>query len=81
VKITVEVPHIPAGLISNLVGLAGLVAVAAAVGGLTHNLWWSVLAGGVMAVGLAALAQSQPEAAEMPDLDQTREIPRLRRQA
>jgi hypothetical protein len=34
-----------------------------------------------MAVGLAALAQSQPEAAEMPDLDQTREIPRLRRQA
>lgn len=55
--ITVRLPRIAAGLLSNLVGLFGLVAVAIAVGGLTGNWWWTALVGGVFSVGLAALAQ------------------------
>lgn len=55
--VTIRIPALPRGLGSNLLGFAGLVAVIAAVGGLTGNWWWSVLAGGVAAVGLAALAQ------------------------
>lgn len=62
--ITLRVPRIPAGLVSNLVGLLGLVAVAIAVGGLTGNWWWTALVGGVFAVGLAALAQSEAAAAQ-----------------
>ena len=56
--ITVRLPRIAAGLLSNLVGLFGLIAVAVAVGGLTGNWWATLLVGGVFAVGLAALSQA-----------------------
>lgn len=56
-RITITLPRLPAGASTNLVGLLGLVAVAVAVGGLTHNVWWSVLTGGLFAVALAVLAQ------------------------
>lgn len=58
-EVRVRVPQVPAGLGANLIGLAGLVAVAVAVGGLTGTWWWSVLAGGVFAVALAWVAQTQ----------------------
>lgn len=54
--VTIRIPALPAGLPSNLLGLAGLVAVVVAVGGLTHNWWWSILAGGVAAVALSVIA-------------------------
>lgn len=55
--VTIRIPALPAGLLSNLLGLAGLAAVVVAVGGLTHNWWWSILVGGVAAVGLSVIAQ------------------------
>lgn len=63
-KITIHVPQVPAGVWSNLAGLAGLAAVVAAVGGLTGNWWWSVLTGGAAAVALAVLAQLGDQQAE-----------------
>lgn len=62
-EIRIRVPRLPAGSISNLVGLLGLLMVVSAVGGLTGNVWWSVLTGGVFAVALAALAQGAAEEA------------------
>jgi hypothetical protein len=62
VEIRIAVPRVPAGLVANLLGLLGLVAFALAVGGLTHQWWWSVLVGGVFAVGLAWVAQTQAAA-------------------
>jgi uncharacterized membrane protein YccC len=44
-------------MISNLFGLAGLAAIAVAVGALSGNWWWSAMAGGVFAVALAGVAQ------------------------
>jgi hypothetical protein len=41
-----------------LLGLAGLLAVAVAVGGLTGSWWWTVLVGGLEAFGLAWVAQA-----------------------
>lgn len=64
-RITITVPRIPAGALSNLVGLLGLVAAVVAVGGLA-GVWWAVLAGGLVAVGLSALAQAQDAAAGRP---------------
>lgn len=58
-EIRIAVPRLPHGLAMNLLGLAGLVAMVLAVGGLTGNWWWSVLAGGFVAFGLAFLAQQQ----------------------
>jgi len=58
IRIQFQPPRVPPGAVSNLVGLAGLVAVAVAVGGLLHDWWWSVLVGGAAAVTLAVLAQS-----------------------
>lgn len=56
-EIRIPVPRLPRGLAANLVGLLGLVAMVLAVGGLTGNWWWSVLTGGMVAVGLAYVAQ------------------------
>ena len=63
-EIRIPVPRLPAGLIGNLVGLLGLTAVAVAVGGLTGNWWWSLLTGGVFAVGLAVVADTHATAAK-----------------
>jgi len=67
-EIRIAVPRLPHGLAANLVGLAGLLALVLAVGGLTGNWWWSVLAGGLVAVGLSYIAQTHAaaEAAEAP---------------
>jgi hypothetical protein len=57
-EIRIPVPRLPRGLAANLVGLLGLVAAVLAVGGLTGNWWWSVLVGGLVAVGLSYIAQT-----------------------
>lgn len=69
-EIRIPVPRIPRGLGANLLGLAGLVAFALAIGGLTGNWWWSVLVGGVLAVGLAYIAQTHA-VAETTEADAT----------
>lgn len=63
-EIRIRLPKVAAGAVSNLVGLLGLLGIVVAVGGLTGNIWWAVLTGGVMAVGLAWIAQTQAEAGE-----------------
>lgn len=62
-EIRVSLPHIPAGAVSNLLGLVAVVAIVVAIGGLTGNWWWSVLAGGVFGLVLAVLAQSAGQVA------------------
>jgi len=64
VEIRIAVPRLPSGLAANLIGLLGLIGVALAVGGLAGNWWWSVLVGGVFAVGLSYVAQTHAVAAE-----------------
>jgi hypothetical protein len=64
-EIRIAVPRLPQGLVANLIGLAGLIAMVLAVGGLTGNWWWSVLAGGLVAFGLAMVAQLQATAEQV----------------
>lgn len=66
--VTIRIPAPPRGLLSNLLGVLGLVSVTLAVGGLTHNGWWSALLGGAFAVGLSYVAQLNAAArsAEVP---------------
>jgi hypothetical protein len=89
VEIRFRVPKLPSGLAMNLVGLFGLIAMVLAVGGLTHNWWWSLLAGGAVAFGLAYVAQTQGETAATAPVratdaardaldEQTREVAYLR---
>lgn len=79
--VTIRIPALPAGLLSNLLGLAGLVAVVVALGALTGNWWWSLLSGGAVAVVLSVIAQynsagpAEEDALNAP----TAEIPRLAR--
>lgn len=55
---------------SNLLGVAGLAAIAVAIGALSGNWWWAALSGGFAAVVLAVVAQYNTartsEAAEAP---------------
>lgn len=62
-EIRIAVPRLPQGLVANFAGLLGLLAVAVAVGGLTGAWWWSLLVGGVFAVGLSWIAQTHAGAA------------------
>lgn len=64
--VSFRLPRISLGAVSNLVGLLGLIAIAIAVGGLTGNWWWSLLAGGTVGVVVAYLAglTAQADAAE-----------------
>jgi hypothetical protein len=56
--VRVPVPRMPAGLGTNLLGVAGLVAIVLAVGSLTD--WrWGLLIAGLFAVGLTVIAQKQ----------------------
>jgi hypothetical protein len=66
VEIRIKVPRMPSGLLPNLIGLIGLIAVALAAGGLTGNYWWSVLVGGVFAIGVAYVVSTQNEEATAP---------------
>lgn len=78
--VTIRIPALPAGLLANLLGLAGLAAVVVAVGGLTHNWWWSLLTAGVVAVSLSVIAAHNAAAVPEEDLEgPTAEIPRLAR--
>jgi hypothetical protein len=62
-EIRIAVPRLPQGLAMNLFGLAGLIAIVLAIGGLTGNWWWSVLAGGIVAFGMTLVAHTQAAAA------------------
>lgn len=57
-EIRIPVPRLPRGLFANLAGFLGLLAAVLSVGGLTGNWWWSVLAGGLVSVGLSYVAQT-----------------------
>jgi amino acid transporter len=70
--ISIKLPRVTLGAVSNVVGVLGLVAIAVAVGGLTGNWWWTALVAGVFAVGLAYLAGVQAEADAKPDLKPVR---------
>lgn len=54
--INIRLPRITLGTVSNLIGLAGLAAVAVAIGGLTGIWWWALLVAGVELVAVAYLA-------------------------
>lgn len=68
-------------MISNLLGAAGLAVIAAAVGGLAGDWWWSALTGGVFAVVLAGVAQYNALRAtgEAATDDAVAELPRISR--
>jgi hypothetical protein len=53
VYVRIPVPRISSELLANLLGLAGLVGLVVAVGGLTRNVWWSVLLASVILVGVS----------------------------
>ncbi|MGC5664938.1 hypothetical protein ACN261_31610 [Micromonospora sp. WMMD723] len=63
-RITVSVPSVQAPmLVSNLLGVAGLLGLVVAVGALAGSWWWSVLAGSLIAIALAWVAHTHHQAA------------------
>ena len=64
VTLKLRVPAPSSMLLINLLGLFGLVGVAVAVGGLTHNPWWSLLVGAAEAILLSVVAAMNAEPAQ-----------------
>lgn len=62
--VTIRIPAPSSMLVINLLGLFGLAGLAVAVGGLTHNWWWSLAVASVEAVTLSVIAATHIAAAE-----------------
>lgn len=62
--VTIRIPAPSSMLVINLLGLLGLAGLAVAVGGLTHNWWWSLAVGAVECIGLSVIAAGHAAAAE-----------------
>ena len=65
-RVTFWLPRLPVNAGMNFLGAGGLVAVVLAIGALAGNWWWSVLAGGVLAVAMSAWSQIQAEMSARP---------------
>ncbi len=67
-ELRIRLPRVPAGMISNLVGLLGLIAVAVCIGGFLSSLnvpgaWWVAgLVGAIEAITLSWIASTHAEA-------------------
>lgn len=61
ITIRIPLPRIDSGAVTNLIGVAGLLAIAFAVGALADNFWWAVLLGGVFAFAVSALNQAMAQ--------------------
>ncbi len=62
--VTIRIPAPSSMLVINLLGLLGLAGLAVAVGGLTHNWWWSLAVGAVACIALSVIAAGHAAAAE-----------------
>jgi hypothetical protein len=51
-----RIPAPTSTLLTNLLGVLGMLGAAAAVGGLTHNVWWAVLVASVEVVAVSVIA-------------------------
>lgn len=64
-RFTVTIPAVQAPrLLSNALGLAGLIGLVVCVGALAGNWWWSGLTGSLIGLGLAWVANTHADAAE-----------------
>lgn len=62
--LTFRVPAPSSMLTINLLGVFGLLGITVAIGGLTHNWWWSALVGGVICVALSIVSATHVAADE-----------------
>lgn len=62
--VTIRIPAPSSMLVINLLGLLGLAGLAVAVGGLTHNWWWSLAVGAAECIALSVIAAGHAAAAE-----------------
>jgi hypothetical protein len=74
VEIRIPLPRITPGLVSNLLGLAGIIGVLVAVAALTD--WrWSLLLGSLVSVGMAYVAHlNGARTATVTQLDDARKV-------
>lgn len=78
IKMKFDVPTPSSVAISNLLGALGLVAMVLAVGGLA-GVWWAVLAGGGVLVGLSIIGQTyavKPATEQKPAAASVAAVPR-----
>ena len=80
ITLKLRVPAPSSMLLINLLGLFGLVGVAVAVGGLTHNGWWSLVVASVEAILMSVVAAMNAEPAQADEEpaggDTIRRVPR-----
>lgn len=55
ITLKVRIPAPSSMLLANVLGVLALLGLAAAVGGLTHNAWWSLLVGSVEGLSFAVM--------------------------
>ncbi|MEV0805740.1 hypothetical protein [Micromonospora sp. NPDC050200] len=81
-RITVTLPtvHAPT-LVSNALGVAGLLGLAVAIGALAGDWWWSMLVGSVVAIALSWVANTHARAGSAPALASDDAAPRPSRSA
>jgi hypothetical protein len=64
ITLKVRIPAPSSMLLANVLGVLALIGLAVAIGGITHNGWWALLAGSLEAFGLSAVWTVRIEGSE-----------------
>lgn len=81
ITLKVRIPAPTSKLLVNLLGMFGVLGLAVAIGGLTHNVWWALLTGSLEMVAIHVIAVRNSDDVDELDDDEESDVTAARPRA